>query len=274
MTRCRRAARGADEGRGPGRTWQQVGEAAHGALQLRGGGRVPPHVLLVALAQLPQPLHRAAGRGRRRRRRHASARPRASGRRRTAHARPAPLCAADGRRGGGLKARRRRRRRHGRCGARCATVGWAGRCGREGARRGTEGSGVRRTACRRAPADPFRSSRAREGGFPLGAVPGERLGSPVFGHLSGARLRRRQAAQQQPVLLRLGSAGSGCRGAEESCPRVCTARTEVRQPRVPLLLRVPALGGAGGLLRATPRPHGEAVRDTAWLRSGYGLCCA
>lgn len=56
MTRCRRAARGADEGRGPGRTWQQVGEAAHGALQLRGGGRVPPHVLLVALAQLPQPV--------------------------------------------------------------------------------------------------------------------------------------------------------------------------------------------------------------------------
>lgn len=60
------------------RTWQQVGEPPHGALQLGRGGRVPPHVLLVPLAQQAQPPHRAgsAGRGRgrhRRRRRHGAA---------------------------------------------------------------------------------------------------------------------------------------------------------------------------------------------------------
>lgn len=78
----------------PSRTWQQVGEAPHGALQLGGGGRVPPHVLLVALAQQAQPRRRARaaagnGRGRCRRCRHGShgrALPGAA----TAPARPAP----------------------------------------------------------------------------------------------------------------------------------------------------------------------------------------
>lgn len=59
------------------RTWQQVGEPPHGAFQLGRGGRVPPHVLLVALAQQAQAPHRAGsagtGRGRRRRRHGAAA---------------------------------------------------------------------------------------------------------------------------------------------------------------------------------------------------------
>lgn len=252
VTRRHRAARGADAGRGPIRTWQQVGEAAHGALQLCGGGRVPPHVLLVALAQLPQPLHRAAGRGRRCR--HAPARPRASGRRRTAHARPAPLCAADGRRGGGLKARRRR---HGRCGARRAAAGWALWPGRGAPADG--GVGGRRPACQ-----PLEGSHGRVPvaagigkAVPTRAVPAERFGSPVFGHLSAACFWRRQ----QSVLQRVGTAVSGCCGAYERCPGVCTARTGAPQPRVPFLIRVPALVEPGDVLRASPQPRGAALRD-------------
>lgn len=44
-------------------TWQQVGEPPHGALQLGRGGRVPPHVVLVALAQQAQPPQRAGSAG-------------------------------------------------------------------------------------------------------------------------------------------------------------------------------------------------------------------
>lgn len=74
---CRSGAQSRPRARPPpSRTWQQVGEAPHGALQLGRGGRVSPHVLLVALAQQAQPRRQAAtGRSRSRRcrcRRHGS----------------------------------------------------------------------------------------------------------------------------------------------------------------------------------------------------------
>lgn len=271
MTRCRRAARGADEGRGPGRTWQQVGEAAHGALQLRGGGRVPPHVLLVALAQLPQPLHRAAGRGRRRRRRHASARHRASGRRRTAHARPAPLCAADGRRGGGLKARRRRRR-HGRCGARCAAAGWALRSGRGAPGDGGVGGpadGLPEGSCGAVPVQPRSGRRLPSGGCARGAPRLARLWAPVGGSSEEAAGR---AAAARASEARICGVRLPWGGGELPAGLYCADGGPAASRSPPATCACPRRGR--GLLRATPRPHGAAVRDTAWLRSGYGFCCA